>query len=152
VPLILSMITELATYERAADEVTGTEQQLSSALFGSAPVAEAVIAEVDLRPAGFALYFHTFSTWLCQACLYLEDLYVRPGYRGDGVGRALLTHVAAVAVERGCPRLEWSVLAWNAPAVGFYERLGAQRLEEWEGFRVTGAALFELAHPADRVP
>ena len=149
--LILSMINELAEYERAADQVTGTERQLSSALFGSRPAAEAVVAELDRRPAGFALYFQTFSTWLCQPCLYLEDLYVRPNYRGDGVGRALITHVATVAVERGCPRLEWSVLGWNAPAIAFYERLGAKRLDEWSGFRLAGAALDELAQAADRV-
>jgi GNAT superfamily N-acetyltransferase len=151
VALLLSMITELAEYERAAEQVTGTEEQLESALFGARPVAEAVIADVDPRPAAFALYFHTFSTWLCQPGLYLEDLYVRPEHRGSGVGRALLSHLAALAVQRGCVRLEWSALSWNAPAIGFYERLGAERLHEWEGFRLSGAALADLARTSDPV-
>ena len=148
VGLVLSLVSELAEYERAADQATGTAADLESALFGERPIVEVVIAEVDRRPAGFALYFHNFSTWLCKPGLYLEDLYVRPEHRGSGVGRALMSHVADVAVRRGCVRLEWAVLRWNTPAIGFYERIGAQHLDEWEGFRLTGGALAELARDA----
>jgi GNAT superfamily N-acetyltransferase len=148
VGLLLSLICELAEYERAADKVTGTVSDLELALFAERPLAEAVIAEVGQRPVGFALYFQTFSTWLCKPGLYLEDLYVRPEHRGSGVGRALMSHLADVTVRRGCARLEWSALSWNAPAIGFYERIGAQRLDEWEGFRLNGGALTELAREA----
>jgi GNAT superfamily N-acetyltransferase len=152
VALLLAMVKELADYERAPDQVTGTEELLAEALFGSDPAAEAVVAEVDGAPAGFALYFHTFSTWLCRRGLYLEDLYVRPEHRGSGVGKMLLSFLARLAVERGCARFEWSALNWNAPAIGFYERLGAERLHEWDGFRLSGPALAELAREADQVP
>jgi GNAT superfamily N-acetyltransferase len=149
VALLLSMITELADYDRAADQVSGTEDGLHSALFGPRPCAEAVIAEVDRAPAGFALFFPTFSTWLCQPSLHLEDLYLRPEYRGSGVGLALLSHLAGIAIERGCARLEWAVLGWNSPAIEFYERVGARHLDEWQTFRVSGPELAELARASD---
>jgi GNAT superfamily N-acetyltransferase len=149
VPLILSMIRELADYERAADQVTGTVDGLHSAMFGPHPCAEAVIAEVDRAPGGFALFFHTFSTWLCQPTLHLEDLYLRPEYRGSGLGLALLAHLAGLAIERGCARLEWAVLGWNSPAIEFYERVGARHLDEWQTFRVSGPELAELARASD---
>lgn len=152
VALVFSLIVELAEYERAAELVTGDEQLLEDALFGARPHAEAVIASLDEAGsagsgdvAGFALFYGTFSTWLCRPGLWLEDLYVSPAYRGAGVGRALLAHLAQVAVERGCGRLEWSALYWNTPALEFYEALGAERLHEWHGFRLDGEALERLA-------
>jgi GNAT superfamily N-acetyltransferase len=157
VALLFSLIVELAKYERAAELVTGDEELLHAALFGARPHAEAVIAELG-EPgapradavAGFALFFGTFSTWLCRPGLWLEDLYVSPEYRGAGVGRALLSHLARVAVERGCGRLEWSALHWNTPALEFYEALGARRLDEWQGFRLDGEALARLATDRER--
>jgi GNAT superfamily N-acetyltransferase len=148
VPLILSLIAELAEYERAPDSAIGREEQLSRALFGTPPHAEAVIASVDGEPAGFALFFGTFSTWLCLPGLLLEDLYVRPPFRGGGVGYALLTHVASIAVDRGCGRLEWVVLDWNAPAISFYHRLGAEKMEEWDIMRLSAEALAAVASNA----
>lgn len=145
VPLLLRMVVELATYERAADQVTGREHQLEHALFGNHAVAEAVVAELDGEPVGFALFFRTFSTWLCRAGMWLEDLYVVPDRRGGGVGRALLEHLAAVALDRGYGRLEWSALDWNEPALSFYDGLGARRLGEWLGFRLDGEPLRQLA-------
>ena len=144
-PLILSFIRELAEYERLSDEVVATEQALREHLFGERPVAEVVIGEEGGTPAGFALFFHSFSTFLGRPGIYLEDLYVRPESRGRGVGRALLVHLARLAKERGCGRLEWSVLDWNEPAIGFYGRLGASPVDGWTVFRVTGEALEELA-------
>jgi GNAT superfamily N-acetyltransferase len=148
VPLVFALIVELASYERAAADVVGSEQLLGQALFGDDPVAEVVIAEVGGGAAGFALFFRTFSTWLCLPGLWLEDLYVSPSHRRAGVGRALLGHVASVALERGCGRLEWSVLSWNEPALRFYDSLGAQRLDEWQTLRLDGAALSEIARAA----
>jgi GNAT superfamily N-acetyltransferase len=145
VGLLLSMIRELAEYERARERATGTEELLEEALFGDEPAAEAVIAEVDDEPVGFALFFGTFSTWLCRRGLYLEDLYVRPAHRRGGVGRSLLSHVARIAVERGCARLDWSALAWNTPALDFYDALGAQRMDEWAGLRLEGESLARVA-------
>ncbi len=151
VPLVFALIVELAEYERAADRVVGSEELLERALFGPDPVAEAVIAELDSgadagpNPVGFALFFRTFSTWLCRPGLWLEDLYVSPAHHRSGVGRVLLAHVAQLAVDRGYGRLEWSALGWNTPAIQFYESLGATRLEEWEGFRLEGAALVDVA-------
>lgn len=145
VTLLLSMIRELAEYERSAERVTGTEELLEEALFGEPAAAEAVIAEIDGEPVGFAMFFGTFSTWLCRPGLYLEDLYVRPARRRYGVGRALLCHLARVAVQRGCARLDWSALSWNTPALDFYAGLGAERLEEWSGLRLEGAALERAA-------
>lgn len=151
-PLLLAMVRELATYERAAERVTGTEAQLERALFGERPAAEAVIAEADGEPAGFALYFTTFSTWLCQPGIWLEDLFVRPEHRRGGVGRALLSHLAALAVDRGCARLDWSALSWNTPALDFYAALGAERLDEWAIHRLEGPALDRVAGEAGARP
>jgi GNAT superfamily N-acetyltransferase len=159
VALLFSLIVELAEYERAADRVTGTEELLEQALFGPGRSVEAVIAELGGAPVGFALFFPTFSTWLCRPGLWLEDLYVSPEHRRAGVGGVLLSHLAELALERGCGRLEWSALNWNTPALDFYERLGAERLHEWHGFRLEGAALAQVAdgpagppapRPADR--
>jgi GNAT superfamily N-acetyltransferase len=145
VPLLLELIRELATYERAADRVTGTEADLADALFGERPTAEAVLAEVDGEPAGFALFFTTFSTWLCRPGIWLEDLFVRPDRRRAGVGRKLLSHLAALAVQRRCSRLDWSALTWNTLALDFYAGLGAERLDEWAVHRLEGPALERVA-------
>jgi len=145
VPLIFSFISELAEYERLSHEVVATEEALREHLFGERPVAEVVIAEEGGDPAGFALFFHSFSTFLGKPGIYLEDLYVRPEFRGRGVGRVLLTHLAKLAKERGCGRLEWSVLDWNEPAIGFYRSIGASPVGGWTVYRVTGEALEELA-------
>ncbi len=144
-PLVLALIRELAEYERLAGEVTATEVDIREALFGSAPSAEAVIAEVEERPVGFALFFHNFSTFAGKRGLYLEDLYVRPEHRGRGVGRRLLRHLARLACERGCRRFEWAVLDWNEPAIRSYRRAGAVPMDGWTVYRVTGAALDRLA-------
>jgi GNAT superfamily N-acetyltransferase len=145
VPQILAFIRALADYERLLDRVVATEAGLRAALFGPRPYAEVVLAEDAGRPIGFALFFHTFSTFLGQPGIYLEDLFVVPEARGRGVGRALLGYLAALAVERGCGRVEWAVLDWNAPAIGFYERLGAVPNSEWTVYRLTGAPLATLA-------
>ena len=145
VQLIFSLIVELADYERARERVVGTPALLSSALFGDDPVAEAAIAELDGEPAGFALWFRTFSTWLCLPGLWLEDLYVAPERRRAGVGRTLLGHVARVAADRGYGRVEWSALDWNPPALEFFAGLGAEPLREWEVHRLEGEALARLA-------
>jgi GNAT superfamily N-acetyltransferase len=156
VPLLFSLIVELAEYERARSEVVGSEELLEAALFGPQPVAEAVVAELadpepEPMPAGFAIFYSTFSTWLCLPGIWLEDLYVMPSRRRAGVGRALLSHVARTAVERGCGRLEWSALNWNAPALRFYEQLGATICEEWQIHRLQGEGLRTLAmDPAPR--
>ena len=145
VPLILEFIRGLAEYEREPDAVFATETMLETELFGERPGAEVVIAEADGQPAGFALFFHNFSTWLGRRGLYLEDLFVRPEFRGRGVGLALMTYLARLAVERGCGRFEWSVLDWNTPAIDFYRRLGATGMDEWTVQRVSGDALRALA-------
>ena len=146
VELIFSLIVELAEYERAPEKVTGTPELLRAALFGrEQPDAEALIAEIDGRPVAFALFRGSFSTWECRAGIWLEDLYVPPEHRRSGVGAALLARVAAIAVERGCARLEWAALDWNALALGFYERLGAERLDEWVVHRLDGEALERIA-------
>lgn len=149
VPLILQLVRELAEYEKALDQVVATAESLERNLFGEGfgrgPVAEALIGELDGRPEGFALFFSNFSTWLATAGIYLEDLFVRPTARGRGLGRALLTRLAALAVERGCGRVEWAVLNWNAPAIGFYRTLAAAPLDEWTVFRLSGDALRNLA-------
>ena len=145
VPLILSFIRELAAYEKLSHEVVATDERLREDLFGSRPAAEVVIARVGDAAAGFALFFRTYSTFLARPGIYLEDLFVLPEWRGRGVGRALLVHVARLAVERGCGRFEWSVLDWNDPAIGFYRRLGARPMDDWTMYRLTGDALVTLA-------
>jgi len=150
VPLILAFITELAEYERLRHEVVVTEKRLRETLFGERRFAEVVLAELGGEPVGFALFFHNYSTFLGKPGLYLEDLYVRPEARGRGVGRRLLTHLAAIAKERGCGRMEWSVLDWNESAIGFYRSLGARPMDEWTVYRVTGEALEALALEGER--
>nr|WP_221364395.1 GNAT family N-acetyltransferase [Sphingomonas jinjuensis] len=145
VATILRFVRELAAYEREPDAVEATEDMLAAALFGDRPAAEAAIAEIDGEAAGFALFFHNFSTWTGKPGLYLEDLYVTPAARGSGVGRALLAYLARLAIDRDCARFEWSVLDWNAPAIGFYRKLGAVGMEEWTVQRLTGDALVKLA-------
>ncbi|MGH7517684.1 MAG: GNAT family N-acetyltransferase [Gemmatimonadales bacterium] len=145
VPLILELIRGLAEYEKLAHEVVATEESLRASLFGSRPDAEVVIAYVDDEPAGFALFFHNYSTFLGRRGLYLEDLFVKPSFRGHGVGRTLLQHLARLAVARGCGRFEWWVLDWNAPAIRFYESLGARPMGDWTVYRMTGDALQALA-------
>jgi GNAT superfamily N-acetyltransferase len=144
VPLILTFIRELAEYERLSHEVVATEEGLRESLFGEHRYAEVLIAEHDGEAAGFALFFHNFSTFLGRAGIYLEDLYVRPEFRGSGIGRQLLVRLAQLAVERGCGRLEWSVLDWNEPSIGFYRRLGAVAMDDWTVYRVSGDALRKL--------
>lgn len=145
VPLVLDFIRRLAEYERLSHEVVADEPLLRRTLFGARPGAEVRIAELDGRPVGFALFFHTFSTFLGRPGLYLEDLFVLPEARGRGVGRALLAHLARVALARDCGRLEWSVLDWNEPALRFYRSLGAHPMDDWTVHRVTGTALDRLA-------
>ena len=145
VGLILNFIHQLADYEKMVDEVVADEDQLRRSLFGERQVAEVVIASFEGEPAGFALFFHNFSTFLGRPGIYLEDLFVIPELRGHGIGKILLSYLARLAVERGCGRLEWWVLDSNEPAIRFYERLGAKPMEEWTVFRVTGDALEELA-------
>ena len=145
VALILSLIRELAEYERLSHEVVATEEMLRDSLFGERRAAEVLLGHLDDEPAGFALFFHNFSTFLGRPGIYLEDLYVRPEFRGAGVGRAMLVRLARLARERGCGRLEWSVLDWNEPAISFYKRLGASPVSGWSVYRVTGEALEELA-------
>jgi len=144
-PLILQFVRELAQYERLEQQMVAGEAQMRAALFGPRPYAEVVFVCWEAQPVGFALFFHTFSTFLGRPGLYLEDLFVRPAFRRRGLGRRLLAWLAELAVERGCGRLEWAVLDWNAPAIGFYRSLGAVPLEEWTVFRLTGPALEALA-------
>lgn len=145
VPLILELIRGLAIYEREPDAVTATEEDLLRDGFGAEPFFHCLIAEHDGRAAGFAFYFFNYSTWLGRPGLYLEDLFVQPEFRGLGIGKALLAQVAAIAVEKGCPRLQWEVLDWNTPAVEFYRALGASFLDEWRNVRMTGDAIAALA-------
>jgi len=146
VPLVRELIEGLAEYERLRHECHATDSLLDAALFGERPYAEVVIAECEGVAAGFALFFHNFSTFLARPGIYLEDLFVRAEHRGHGVGRALLSHLAGLAIARGCGRLEWSVLDWNVDAIGFYRKLGAVPQEEWTVYRVTDAALHRLAN------
>ena len=145
VPLILSLIRELAEYEKLSDEVVATEDGLRDSLFGERRYAEVLIAEHDGAPAGFALFFHNFSTFLGKPGLYLEDLYVKPAFRGAGIGKKLLVRLASLAMGRGCGRLEWWVLDWNEPAIGFYRSVGAEPMDDWTVYRVSGSALEDLA-------
>jgi GNAT superfamily N-acetyltransferase len=145
VPLVLRFIRELAEYEHLADQVVATEDVLRETLFGVEPRAEVVFAMMDGSAAGFALFFHDYSTFLGRLGLYLEDLYVRPELRSRGIGSALLAHLAHLAIERGCGRLEWSVLDWNEPALAFYRSIGAQPVQGWTVHRLDGDALAKLA-------
>ena len=145
VPVIAELIRALSRYEKLESEVTLTEARLDSALFGPRPYAETLLAEEDGQPAGFALFFHNFSTFLAKPGIYLEDLFVLESHRGKGIGRALLARLAALALERECGRLEWSVLDWNKNAIGFYERLGARPNSGWTVYRLVGDALTALA-------
>jgi GNAT superfamily N-acetyltransferase len=149
VPVILQLIRDLATYERAPDEVTATEEQLLKVLFGDKPAAEVLLAFVGEAPVGFAVFFHNFSTWLGRPGLYLEDLFVKPEERGKGYGRALLVELGKIARDRDCGRMEWAVLNWNEPAIKFYRALGAKPMDEWTVFRLTGDKIAALAG-ADR--
>jgi GNAT superfamily N-acetyltransferase len=144
VPAVHGLIRELAEYERLTALCTGTADELAASLAADRPAAEVLVAEVDGEIVGFALFFPTFSTFLAKAGLWLEDLYVRPGHRAQGIGTRLLRAVAALAVERGCGRFEWAVLDWNAPAIGFYERMGATVMPDWRIARVTGGLLEQL--------
>ena len=145
VSLILSLIKALAEYERLAHAVVATERSLRETLFGPRACAEAIIAYAGAEAAGFAVWFHNYSTFLGRPGLYLEDLFVLPQWRGRGVGRQLLAYLARVAVARGCGRLEWAVLDWNEPAIRFYRGIGARPMDEWTVFRLTGHALTQLA-------
>ena len=145
VALIIRFIRELAEYEKAPEEAIATEAQLEQALFCDSPRVYSVICDVDGEAAGFALYFYSFSTWLGRHGLFLEDLYVTPDFRGGGAGKALLKHLAQLAVREGCGRFEWNVLDWNQPAIDFYEAFGARPQSEWVGYRLTGSALTEFA-------
>jgi GNAT superfamily N-acetyltransferase len=144
-PLVLDLVRELAEYEKLSHEVVATVDDVRGSLFGDRPAAEALIARLDEAPVGFAIFFHNYSTFLARPGIHLEDLFVRPAARGRGVGRALLAEVARIARDRRCGRLEWSVLDWNAPALAFYERIGAQVMNEWRLHRVTGESLEALA-------
>ncbi len=146
-PLIADLIRALADYEKLAHEVRFDDAVLAQKLFGPRPYAEVLIGELDGAPQGFALFFHNFSTFEGKPGIYLEDLFVQPAARGSGLGKALLIRLAALAVERDCARLEWSVLDWNAPAIGFYESLGARLMDGWTGMRVDGQQLVELGQP-----
>ena len=143
--LIAQFIRDLADYEKLAHEVRFDEAKLGEKLFGPRPYAEVVIGEIDGTPQGFALFFHNFSTFEGRPGIYLEDLFVRPEARGSGLGKALLAYLAKLCTERDCARLEWSVLDWNAPSIGFYKSLGARMMDEWTVMRVDGDALTELA-------
>ncbi len=145
VPLIFELICGLADYEKLRHEVIGSANDLREHLFGRRVFCEAIIVEDESGPAGFALFFHNYSTFRVQPGLYLEDLFVLPERRGRGLGKALLQRLASIAVERGCGRLEWSVLDWNTPAIGFYQRLGARLMDDWTTCRVDGEALRALA-------
>ena len=146
VPIILQLIRDLADYERAPYEVVATEEQLVDVLFGERRVAELLLAFEKESPAGFAVYFYNFSTWLGRPGLYLEDLFVRPEQRRKGYGRALLVELAKIARDRGCGRMEWAVLDWNEPAIKFYRALGAKPMDEWTVFRLTRDEIAGLAH------
>lgn len=146
-PTIVGLIRELAEYERLLDQCHATAGAIEASLFGPSPKAECLIADWQGAAVGFALFFHNYSTFLAKPGLYLEDLYVQPAARGQGIGKALLQHLARLALNRGCGRFEWSVLDWNAPAIAFYESLGAEAQREWTIYRVTGTALEALAAP-----
>jgi GNAT superfamily N-acetyltransferase len=144
-PLLLEMIREFAEYEKLAHTVTATEERLRETLFGPKPAAETILAYCDEECAGFAVYFHTYSTFLAEPGLYLEDVYVKPHLRGKRIGLAFLNHLAKVATERGYKRIEWGVLNWNKPAIQFYRKLGAIAMDDWTKYRLEGEALKDLA-------
>jgi GNAT superfamily N-acetyltransferase len=148
--LIVALVRELAEYERLLHQVVISEADIHRDLFGPRPYAEAVVAREGDEPVGFALWFHNYSTFAGRPGLYLEDLFVRPAFRGKGYGEALLRHLARAALDRGCARFEWSVLDWNEPALAFYRKLGAVPLDEWTVQRVSGEALIALAHGKDQ--
>jgi GNAT superfamily N-acetyltransferase len=147
IPLILEFIRGLAEYEHLSDQVSATEHDLEKHLFRGG-AAEVLICEYQGKPAGFALYFHTFSTFLGKPGIYIEDLFIKPEYRGKGLGATLFARIAAIAAERGCGRLEWSCLGWNEPSIRFYKSRGGQALDEWTMYRIAGDALKKLAEPA----
>lgn len=144
-PTIMQFVIDLAVYEKAEHEVVATEQHLMDTLFCDSPLAHALIAEIDGRPIGFAIYFFSFSTWLGQHGIYLEDLYVNPECRGSGAGKGLLKELAKIAVAKNCGRVEWSVLDWNEPSIKFYEAMGAEPKDGWTVYRLTDQALSEFA-------
>ncbi|HUE04749.1 MAG TPA: GNAT family N-acetyltransferase [Bryobacteraceae bacterium] len=148
IPVILDLIRQLADYERLAHQVVATEERLRETLFGATPAAEVLLADYERESVGFAVFFTTYSTFLAQPGIYLEDLYVKPDLRGKGIGLALLQRVSAIAIERGCGRVEWGALNWNEPSIRFYKSRGAEPLEEWTKYRLTGRALGELAGDA----
>lgn len=152
VPQILAFIRALAAYEREPDAVIATEEGLLRDGFGPTPYYHCLIADLDGRPAGFALYFFNYSTWMGRPGIYLEDLFVPPEFRGLGIGKALLKKVAAIAVEKDCRRLQWEVLDWNTPAIDFYRAMGAEFLDEWRNVRISGEALLQLAQGIEAAP
>jgi GNAT superfamily N-acetyltransferase len=143
---LLRLIRALAEYEREPDAVETTEASLREAMFGAQPFAHALVAETSGRVIGMAIWFFTFSTWTGRPSVYLEDLFVEPAHRGHGAGRALMASLAAIATDRGCPRMEWSVLDWNEPSIAFYKTLGARPMDEWTSWRLSGAPLRDLAN------
>jgi GNAT superfamily N-acetyltransferase len=145
VPVILDLIKQLAEYERLSHKVTATEQQLCDTLFGERPSAEVLLASLDAEVVGLAIFFTNYSTFLAKPGIYLEDLFVKPHARGKGIGKALLAHLAKIAVGRDCGRMDWSVLDWNQPSIRFYEILGAVPLSDWTTYRLTGEPLLKLA-------
>jgi len=148
VPVIRQLIRELAEYERLSDEAIVTEESLRESLFGPRPWAEVLVGETDGEVAGFALYFHNYSTFLGRPGLYVEDVFVRPRFRGRGLGTEFFRRMARIAVDRGCGRLEWAVLDWNEPALNFYRKIGAVPMSDWTTYRVTGRALAALGAAA----
>jgi len=145
VPLVLNFIKALAEYEKLSHEVAASEELLKETLFGKQKVAEVILGYYEGTPVGFAIFFHNFSTFVGKPGIYLEDLFVKPEYRGKGFGKALLKHVAKIAKERDCGRFEWSVLDWNEPSIKFYKSLGAKAMDEWTIFRISGETLNKLA-------
>lgn len=152
VPVLFQLVKALAAYEKLTHEVTGTAEDLAQQLFGDRPYAEALLARVDGVPAGFALFFHNFSTFLMRPGIYLEDLFVLPEYRGQGIGKRLLQTLGKLAIARNCGRLDWMVLDWNDPAIAFYQRMGAELKPEWQLCRVTGKSLEQLANGPTGIP
>lgn len=146
VPLLLEFIRSIAEYEKLLHEVVATEESLHESFFGERPVAEGIFGEWNGESAAFAVYFENFSTFEGRACLYLEDLFVKPEFRKKGIGQQMLKHLASIAVERGCPRFDWVALDWNEPAIDFYENLGAKNMAEWRHFRLSGEALIKVSN------